>query len=560
MLALSLSGLLLAFLMVFMGHAAKSALKLEGNVWDSVFLGMAVLNTLCAWVSLVIPVGIHLFAVLTFVTLLIAIPRIRRIRAVWRESGLEPGFLALLAVVCTAAWLIASDFPRNSDTPLYHLQTIKWYEQYPVVPGLGNLHGRLAFNQNVFLLFSLSSLKDVFGQEIFSVNLVVFVIFTSYILTRIRDVHAVYGYKPVWFAYLLLAVFFIRVPNLSSPSPDYLSQVLSLYIFARFMDMSLEEDESGYRSVPILLLLGIYSFTIKLSAAPMPLLVLVLFLMGKGPGIGSYLRLLPAILLIVVPWLARNVIMTGWLLYPFPSLDLFSFDWKIPFSEVVMEKVAVTGWARISGEENYVKAFHMPLSEWFPVWFRGIFKKSLFEAFLILLGFLAPVVGLIGMLMGWIRRTPLLVAVMVTCAAGMLSWFWLGPNFRFGVGVISISVISLLLFLSPLPKAGLYVRKGIKPLPWAVVLMTVFLLFRNAHSLGVGEYAKPIGPDRLYKPRLLKIENQSFEMRKAVNFEYSLPALYQYCYDRALPCANLPDSTIALRGEGLRNGFRKAVD
>jgi hypothetical protein len=556
MLALLISGLLLAFLVISIGHAAKSVMKLDGNSWDGVFLGFVVLNTICAWVSLILPVGIHLFTVLLVVTGLFALPRIRAVLATWREFRIDLAFLASLGILCTAAWLIASDFPKNLDTPLYHHQTVKWYEKYPVVPGLGNLHGRLAFNQNVFLLFSLTSLKDLFGQEIFSVNLVCFVIFSSYILTRIRDVHAVYGFKPIWFAYLLLALFLTRMPNLSSPSPDYLSQVLSFYIFARFIDMYLKGEESDYLCSPILLLLAVYAFTVKLSAPPMPLLFLIMLLMGKGPSIKAYVRILPAILLVIVPWMVRNVVMTGWLLFPFPSIDLFSFDWKIPYRDVLNEKISVTGWARIRGEQNYVKAYFMSLSEWFPVWYKEYFKLSLFEAVLTILGFLVPVVGFTGMLFGRIRPRPILVAVLATCAAGMLSWFWQAPTFRFGVGVISISAISFLLFFIPVPQSGLDFRGGMKPLQWVVAILTVLLMLWNKASLGVGEFAKPIGWERLLKPRLWNVQ-KTIEVKTAVNFEYSLPTQNDFCYDLDIPCTPYSDSTLALRGESLREGFRK---
>jgi hypothetical protein len=33
---------------------------------------------------------------------------------------------------------------------LYHFNTIRWLNEYPLVPGLGNLHGRLAYNQSFF--------------------------------------------------------------------------------------------------------------------------------------------------------------------------------------------------------------------------------------------------------------------------------------------------------------------------------------------------------------------------------------------------------------------------
>lgn len=35
---------------------------------------------------------------------------------------------------------------------------------------------------------------------------------------------------------------------------------------------------------------------------------------------------------VLAPWLVRNVLISGWLIYPFAAIDLFSVDWKIPAS------------------------------------------------------------------------------------------------------------------------------------------------------------------------------------------------------------------------------------
>lgn len=45
--------------------------------------------------------------------------------------------------------------PVSYDMDLYHLQYMQWISEYKIIPGLGNLHGRFAFNSNFLLLSSL---------------------------------------------------------------------------------------------------------------------------------------------------------------------------------------------------------------------------------------------------------------------------------------------------------------------------------------------------------------------------------------------------------------------
>ena len=65
------------------------------------------------------------------------------------------GYLLMICVL--ALWLANhAIYPHLAfDTGLYHLPTIRWLESFPIVPGLGNLHGRFAFNCSYFLYVAL---------------------------------------------------------------------------------------------------------------------------------------------------------------------------------------------------------------------------------------------------------------------------------------------------------------------------------------------------------------------------------------------------------------------
>ena len=50
------------------------------------------------------------------------------------------------------------------DTGLYHAQAIRWIEEYGVVPGLGNLHSRFAYNSAAFPLCAVYSMRWLGGS------------------------------------------------------------------------------------------------------------------------------------------------------------------------------------------------------------------------------------------------------------------------------------------------------------------------------------------------------------------------------------------------------------
>lgn len=54
---------------------------------------------------------------------------------------------------------------EHYDTGLYHAQSIRWIEEYGIVPGLGNLHSRLAYNSAAFSLSALYSMVFLTGRS-----------------------------------------------------------------------------------------------------------------------------------------------------------------------------------------------------------------------------------------------------------------------------------------------------------------------------------------------------------------------------------------------------------
>ena len=71
----------------------------------------------------------------------------------------------VIGLLLTAIWLASRAMltPGNYDSGLYHLNAIRWTNEYPLVPGLGNLHGRLAFNSSFFTYVAALNLDPLFG-------------------------------------------------------------------------------------------------------------------------------------------------------------------------------------------------------------------------------------------------------------------------------------------------------------------------------------------------------------------------------------------------------------
>jgi hypothetical protein len=69
----------------------------------------------------------------------------------------------------------------------------------------------------------------------------------------------------------------------------------------------------------------------------------------------------------IFPWFARTVIISGYLIYPYPSIDIFSVDWKIPKEKVIRDAAEIKTWGRGIYNADLVD---LKISEWFPNWFN----------------------------------------------------------------------------------------------------------------------------------------------------------------------------------------------
>ncbi|MBI4644168.1 MAG: hypothetical protein HY743_10715, partial [Deltaproteobacteria bacterium] len=235
------------------------------------------------------------------------------------------------------------------DTGLYHAQAIRWIEEYPVIPGLGNLHSRLAFNSAWFLpnaLFGFSFLK-LGPFHVLNGFLSLIILATS--LNGLSNlIKRKYYFSNILRAGMALPVIFIFKDQLLSPTPDIPVALLTCAVFIYYVQLQEQGDEAPSRLLALgIVLLSTFAITIKLSALPLTLFIVVLTgrEIAQGRPVNLFLTS-GAVLLLVLPFFLRNIWLSGYPLYPFPGLDLFSLDWKIPTSATLVEKRAIVEFAR----------------------------------------------------------------------------------------------------------------------------------------------------------------------------------------------------------------------
>jgi hypothetical protein len=557
MIAIVLSSILSVYFFLVLGISFTKATKFTASYVETFLLGIVVTNTITTILSLFIPININVlvgFLVLCTVLLFFAKKEFQQLAAFLKTKKTVVYFslpFILIALVTILRTIDVTDFG------LYHLQTVKWIEQYSVVPGLANLHGRFGFNPNIFTLCALTTLFEFFNQEIFSINFVLFCIYVLYFINVIYSNFKRNGITNLVVFNFAVFLFLLGMSgSLSTPTPDFISITFPLYIFVRLINSFNSDRKTESHQYLIFLILGVYVATVKLAAIPIVILPIALIIKSRI-GFKRVIAVLPFLCLILVPWLIRNVILSGWLIYPFPSLDLFSFDWQVPLHKVIREKMDITGWAR----DKSLAAAYMPINEWFPLWWKRLISpdKILFVSkykMFFMASMIFPVVELIGLMTKRIKFDFKLFLVVLVSFIGVMFWFSLAPDFRFGKGFLIVSVLSPLLFL-PF-KIDFSWEPNYKPTYFLGIIIVVlsFSFFQD----NLGENLKKIvreNMQRSIKPDIMESAAKvPFRVQKISGVDVYIPLKQDKCIEHCLPGTPYLDSTLVLRdGKTLQSGF-----
>ena len=423
----------------------------------------------------------------------------------------------------------------NYDTGLYHSQAILWIQQYAVVPGLGNLHGRFAFNSHFFIPAAIF-IKDVPGEYlVYLLNSFFYVVFLFYLFGNITKTIGQKDYFNLILSSLLIflsACYYTL--QLSSPSPDMICGILICMTFLIF----LESERTEKQTIEALLIAAMIfvCITFKLSTALLLLLMPFLWTSIKDK------RLLSSIwfgVIVAVPFIIRNYYLSGYLVYPFPDIDIFNPDWKIPLENVAKEKIDVEGWARIPGG-NRQKTMAMTLAEWVPGWYdrQPLLMK---EMLITTLCFLIP------MVISIIRKNYKVATVLGVLLVNLLFWFFSAPDPRFAYGFILFGASIVIAYSLG---SALFKVKSWRLVAYALV---IFCIVRPLFVTG----AKVL----LEKPPTHSIASPHFYplvRSKNVSKEFKLyrPMKGDQCFNSAIPCTPYSRRNLVLRSPKKRHSFQ----
>lgn len=542
---------------------------------DTFLLGMCGVAMVVMLISFWWPTGFHALIFLLLVSVAYVLFRRKRIGDLLSQyaNGFRKIPLTYRVLIIMAMLLImvhATLAPIWVDTSYYHIQNIMWNDQYHVVPGLANLQPRFGFNSNYYLLCSVFGLKPLFGQYIFGVHTLCIALIFGWIIYKTAKSKSVVTSLIALFIFGLFV--FVYKLHISSPSSDLLPNLLVLYLFLKIIF-----DREAVKKVPFLyFFIPAFCLTLKLSSFVICLFAAyVLWTCIRQKSYKQFSFLLMSALVMGILWCARTVIITGYLVFPYPAIDLFGFDWKIPVQYVIDQKDYIQSFARVDNIPMQ-EALSMSILEWLPKWWRvGMFYYfPVVNRGLFILNVLSVPVMLVLFFMLKNKRKDYLslFGAWLVAFGGFVFWLFSAPDFRFAYGfILPMAFIPVFIILLVLEKR-FFSENKINP-RLCLIISIGALSFVGIQSLRWVYYQRdgrqPVYAI-MYKPESVsrtKELRESRYNRKIEFIPYTInnvtiytPTLETHCFDCDLPCSLDFTGGLEMRGSSLQEGFKTKSD
>ncbi len=544
---LLISGIGIAFGKIIIKLFAKASAP-STTIKDSTLLtflcGLSVVHFIGnAW-SLVMPIG------LVFQGLLVLVTLFTYLKSPAKELRLlKPNYVILLPLLLIAL-LLALHPTSNVDEAGYYLPQVKWLESYPTVRGSALFIARLGFNSALHMLSAIFGYSQVLPGGVYELNGLLFMWFNYYFICAAYRILRSKSKCLLADTLLVSALLFPFSFLIDSIDSDYLVTMGSIVIIAKLLESFKSEAATELEDILI------YTILIALLIQTKPFAGLLLF----GPLILTWKmklqlpsKALPFLLLLLfmMPWLIRNVIISGYLVFPAYYLDLFDVSWKVPHE---MAKASLD----IIGEHAKVQSIRLDyllagieelsLSEWVPTWV-AFQKEQMIGWFVLLFLPLSIMAWVVNNVLAHRRAVSTKVELYFLSGAlvVLIFWFLNFPAIRFGwPWLLSFIVVNGWLFVQ------LILPRLSKWLTLALIILASLSWARLSYK--VIKQSPQLKAHLLWPPETLVDIDCSTTI---INNVEQRTAKDAYCHGISPPCKphNNPYKIIPM-GASVEKGFR----
>ena len=429
------------------------------NPWVFFWLGFSGVSALSMLVSLFVPINLLclvIFLVLGAAGFPIFYGECKKATTQFDSSEKKIfiliAFLSVFVITCLSAYSSWSNWAY--DTDLYHVQVIRWYNEYGTPPGLGNLHTRLALNSSWLSLAALFDngiwdARSAWVMPALSLLGGIFYCLNELIFSR-RNGTRLYVLCILLWIGLKIGLSY-TTPSLYYDTPVHIVNaviILEAYYVLSGNNGNLSKKRISASS--ILLVISVGTFMIKpigaVSLLFSGLLALYLLVRNRNQTISSWFIVFTPAMCALTIWITRNIFLSGYPLYPLPIFAM-PFDWTMSFESIEDIYLGILAWARIPDISWWYSHFHENgFFYWFIPWLIRNLNSTAFFVLVVLPSFISLLLWFLVVRYIKIKKA---FYFFIWTFFSILYWFISAPDIRFGDGFFWVWIGTAFLFLLP---------------------------------------------------------------------------------------------------------------
>lgn len=219
----------------------------------------------------------------------------------------------------------SSTEPYLLDNESYYIQTIKWINEYGYVKGLANVH--MFLGQNSIWHTLQAGLNFSFVTNIFNdVNGYLFAIFGFLAVDKLRAYGTDKSNRDLSLGLVLIFSLFL-MQFVNAPSPDLIAFLIGPYIFYLFIINYENPTQDDFK---VIFSLALFLCFVKVVNVLLVILPLILYFKNFKILKKETFKFVFLGILILILFVSKNAIITGYLFYPKSVFDILGVDWKLP--------------------------------------------------------------------------------------------------------------------------------------------------------------------------------------------------------------------------------------
>jgi hypothetical protein len=517
--------------------------------------GLILITAPGQWITLFLPLNLLVFSVVLLLLIGLSVLLRKKIQIQLQSiikniKKLSAISLAAIGIFLLMILTLNAGPTIMDDTDSYHIQNIKWLQEYGTVPGLANLHLRYGFNSAWAVGIGLLSpnLKGINNYLVLNGLLswwlcLYFIEKINPVFIR-RDQYVSINQYLGLLALLILCL--IAWPmirgNAVNSNYDFITACCIIILFTESFYSSKFSNTIEWMLWPC------YLFTVRIINYPLLLLMIPPFLqMVKGKKWRAILTYTLLAVVLITPFIARNVILSGYPFFPVYQVDLFSVDWKASkqMTQNIVEFVKYhnrisTQFASISDTKS------LAFPRWVLPWYEYL---PSYNKLLVSLSLLSYLICLFKWKKVRQRTHKYALWIIIIMMLQLFSWFCIAPDPRFGYGSL-LGGIALLPVVLPLIQSTSIIKIAFTI---AFLITTIACLVYTVRKTSLlTTYQNPVLPYPLPIPPTKVIMLNGLELKIPQKILNNWNAR---CYGTELPCLYQVHPGLRARGKRIQDGF-----